>query len=152
MFKHFICDLDGTLVDHSQRLHLAPKRFGSDEEWDEFNKRSLDDIYIEGAVTTFSSLAANAGRTFLLTARSEKHREITMKKVKLHSKINRVFSQLIMRPHNTYIHDTALWKLHMLKALGVSQKSSVIMDDSDSVVRLLRDEGYFVLQPQSNSF
>lgn len=92
------CDLDGTLLDNSQRKHLLPTETHRAELWDVFNLACKDDAPLDYRIQMVRLMAATHELVYL-TGRSDVCREPTLKTL---DKFNCPPAELIMRPRDDH--------------------------------------------------
>ncbi len=134
-----VCDLDGTLCDHSARVDLAQAN-----DWDAFHARCHEDKPNRDVVTALSLIYHSKleADIYALTGRNERYRKKTLDWLSEHAPF---FTEVLMRPDNNYESDHVL-KLRMLEEkLGgkekVLERVAFVLEDRDKVIEAFRNYG-----------
>ena len=155
MIKLIVCDLDGTLCNHTPRMHLAAAG-----DWDAYHS-GLQQDEINPAVQWFLS---NTDLPLLfLTGRPEPYRGETIAWLARHEFYeNDEFEALLMRGKMQGGSDTVV-KAELLKGWleefgdakgfeGIKPEEILILEDRDKMVAAWRDLGYNCWQVAEGSF
>ena len=153
----FFIDLDGTLYDDRWRLPLVDS--GSQDPWDKYHRALVDDKRINHFVLDIIQQAIqNNSPFYFLTARPEKYRKITWRKIC--EDLKDIFQdyipdsdnklQLIMRDYSDGLnHSSAMWKVNEIKkhaALWDGEFFPISIDNDPEMLKLTSCAGIqFVL-------
>ena len=131
-----VVDIDGVLADVRHRLRHVQSR---PKNWDAFfAEASGDEVLAEGLER--SRELADAHALVYLTGRPERCRDDTLAWLTRHGFPS---GELVMRP-DTDRRPARFFKLSEIRRLSRKQEVSVVVDDDQAVVDVLRDEGYNV--------
>lgn len=134
--KAIICDLDGTLCDHSHRKHLTKA------DSDEYNSRLHLD-HPKDAVREILYRMAPHHPIILITGRSEQYREDTERwLIKYHI----CYDELHMRGICDMQSDVDVKRGIFAKIIGDSADVLFVLEDRDCVVDMWRSIGLTCLQ------
>ena len=147
-----VVDLDGTLCDHSHRIHHAVNR-DYETYHGELGKDELH-LHIRMIVKGFLNLDPE-NNALLLTGRNEAWRTQTLHWLDLKN-VAHFFDHLLMRSDKNWEPDHEL-KLRMLLDyfgghFGAQESVAFILEDRDKVVRAFRDMGFKCLQVAQGDF
>lgn len=149
--NYVIIDLDGTLCDCSQRVHLAQAG-----KWDDFHSLIADDQPFKD-VASFIDLISNLEfvSIIMLTGRNESYRNQTDRWMNKHSI---VCDRLIMRPDKNFESDHVL-KPRMLcdevfegNFEKMKEEVIVVLEDRDKVVEAWRNLGIDCWQVRNGTY
>jgi hydroxymethylpyrimidine pyrophosphatase-like HAD family hydrolase len=125
--KYVVCDLDGTLCDHSKRLYLAWSG-----DWDDYNEGCfLDKINKQVYDFLWHQKRKNKVDFVFLTGRSEKHRSITENWLMSQMDLQESKYHLIMRPEGEYLAAPS-FKLAALTTWRL--KNSIMIDEIECAI------------------
>lgn len=141
----FIFDLDGTLVDISHRMHLYDQG-----EWDEFNRRCVDDIPLPTTIL-MAKLLSQHFAIEVWTARNENARADTIAQL---AALGIDYVHLQMRPTGNAVPDAELKRgwYQSRKADNPNFNVMGVYEDRDSVVQMWRDLGLTCYQVAPGDF
>jgi hypothetical protein len=134
-----ICDLDGTLFDHSERLKNLDTM-----DFDEYNGLLHMDPLKEPIAELVRAMRSAGHHIYFMTGRPERYRGATYDKLMKHGVI---WDELFMRPDDCMDSDTTVKKA-MFDRLTFPEQTDVlfVLEDRDCVVQLWRDLGLTCLQ------
>jgi uncharacterized HAD superfamily protein len=138
-----IVDLDGTITDPTQRLHLYRKG-----KYEEFNKAGKDDKPIENICNIIRRLKDNETDIVIITARSESCRKETINWLSLH---DIPFDNLLMRGKNDHRSDADIKRDLFNQNIKFSDVWFVL-EDRNICVDMWRGEGLSCLQVAPGDF
>ena len=127
-------DIDGTLVDSTNRLKLC--YINGSINWDCFldcNKLHLDSPLVN-AIKYANSLVERGLNIILLTGRPERMRQCTINQLKNYGLMN--FAELIMRPNDNHDPDP-VYKAHALTKVLGKYPVVVHFDDNPDTVKAI---------------
>tara|TARA_R100000664_G_C2750166_1_gene137473 strand:+ start:1118 stop:1561 length:444 start_codon:yes stop_codon:yes gene_type:complete len=138
-----LCDLDGTLSDYSERVHLYKEK-----DYKSFNEAGINDKPIEKVCEIIRNLHSDAVEVIVMTARDESCRRNTA----LWLYKNKIpFDQLLMRPENDFSSDqdckSKLFEIHF-----DIEDIWFVLEDRNSVVDMWREKGLTCLQVSRSDF
>lgn len=141
-----IFDIDGTLADNGERqvfLRTKPKN------WVKYNEGMENDKPIAPTIKTLQLWRSYANADiFLVTGRSEEHREVT-KKWLYHNAI--FYSNLYMRADKDYRDDTEV-KSDIADEIEKTHQIVAVYDDRQKVVDMWRARGILCYQCAPGDF
>lgn len=144
--SHIIVDLDGTMTDHSHRLHFVLTK-----QYDEFHALlHLDPPFTEIIELVHAMTVAYPGMFVLgVTGRNERFRKASEEWFMKHDCAH-LLDHILMRPDNDFTQDPELKVRLIEEYFGSKEKAlesvSFCLDDKASVVEALRNYGFKVLQ------
>jgi hypothetical protein len=136
-----ICfDIDGTLADINHRVHYWRE---SPKNWAMFKSEMINDTPIEPICFMARSMSLLGHHVILCSGRGEETREVTENWLNKH---NIKFKKLYMRAEKDYRSDDIV-KKELLDQIVVDfgQKPDIWFDDRPRVVKMLRENGVFVV-------
>jgi len=138
---YIICDLDGTLCDHSHRKHMSHLDF------DHYNGLLHLDHPRQGILYLLSAMESDGHYVILITGRPEQYREATEDWLWKHTGVYFEHRGLYMRPTGNMESDIHL-KASIFESLPDDVKRDVlfVLEDRDCVVDMWRDLGLLCLQ------
>jgi predicted kinase len=131
-----ICDLDGTLAEHTGREPF---------EWDRIPEDKIDWRMRDMLIT----LSENHTKIFFLTGRPENVREQT--ELWLNENYGGAYT-LIMRPEKQFGKGNAVKKELYEQHIKGKYNVIAVLEDSNSCVEMWRNEGLLTLQPQNSDY
>ena len=149
--NYVIIDLDGTLCDCSQRVHLAQAG-----KWDDFHSLISEDQPFKD-VASFIDLISNLEfvSIIMLTGRNESYRNQTDRWMNKHSI---VCDRLIMRPDKNFESDHVLKPRMLCDELfegnfeKMKEEVIVVLEDRDKVVEAWRNLGIDCWQVRNGTY
>ena len=144
-----IFDVDGTLMDVEHRRHFVS---GPSKDWDSF----MDPKVMEGdspnqPVVDIALAMAEAGHEIVVvSARNERHREVTEKQ--LSSTMGVFWSHMFLRPDDSFEPDEEFKKRVLDELINAGWKPDMVFDDRDKVVNMWRENGIPCLQVAPGNF
>ena len=141
---YVICDLDGTLCDHTHRRHLSHLDF------DQYNGMLHLDHPRKGIVALLAAMEGDGHYIILMTGRPEQYREATEDWLWRHTGLEFEHRGLHMRPTGNMDGDVTL-KMGIFAALPNNVKDNVlfVLEDRDCVVKMWREIGLLCLQVEN---
>lgn len=140
--KCIVCDIDGCLSDSKEMVNTCITKEG-------FNRYKANKLMPTMKVNSWADWICNMGfmthELFIVTARRNSSRTTTEQWLKNN---NILYTKLYTKPDEAKERDEE-YKLRMIKALEEKYEILFIVDDSPKVVSLLRNNGYWVLQPNN---
>lgn len=140
---YLIVDIDGTLVDNTQRpQHLIPEDMTKTENWTDFNNACLDDTPIQNIIDQVKRLSPLAQLTFL-TSRGESARDNTIKQ------LNKYFLEyawvLVMRPMDNNLSPSD-YKCEWLRNEFTTTPGVpvILFDDHPDIIKMIQTEFTFI--------
>lgn len=133
-----IFDIDGTLADASDRLHLLKS---TTKDWDKFHKESVKDKPIKELKRLHQCISDSNMEIVYVTARPEKYRELTEKW--LHNNIQCSSSSwpLYMRKDSDF-RPAEVVKEEILNTLRKTGRNvSMAFDDNKACIKMFRENG-----------
>ena len=150
MFKRniILCDLDGTLSDYSERVHLY-----KDKDYKSFNEAGIHDKPIEKVCEIIRNLHCSYRpvdpiEVVIITARDESCRQDTAHWLK-RNKIP--YDGLLMRPKCDFSSDQDC-KAKLFETYFNIEEIWFVLEDRNSVVDMWRDKGLTCLQVARSDF
>ena len=150
MFKRniILCDLDGTLSDYSERVHLY-----KDKDYKSFNEAGIHDKPIEKVCEIIRNLHCSYRpvdpiEVVIITARDESCRQDTAHWLK-RNKIP--YDGLLMRPKGDLSSDQDC-KAKLFETYFNIEEIWFVLEDRNSVVDMWRDKGLTCLQVARSDF
>ena len=150
MFKRniILCDLDGTLSDYSERVHLY-----KDKDYKSFNEAGIHDKPIEKVCEIIRNLHCSYRpvdpiEVVIITARDESCRQDTAHWLK-RNKIP--YDGLLMRPKGDFSSDQDC-KAKLFETYFNIEEIWFVLEDRNSVVDMWRDKGLNCLQVARSDF
>lgn len=152
MIKLIICDLDGTLCDHTPRMHLA-----ASGDWDAYHAGLNDDMVNESVLWFLQN--SDVPLVFL-TGRPEQYRTETEEWLDRHELYEHDdYMTLLMRPRGMFGSDTVVkvetlndWVKQMPVLDGVKPSEILVLEDRDKMVAVWRNAGYHCWQVNEGAF
>jgi hydroxymethylpyrimidine pyrophosphatase-like HAD family hydrolase len=148
VIRLIVCDLDGTLYDHEQRVHLAKAK-----KWDEYHANSLDDRPNPLVADLLHAMQHRCSIVFL-TGRDALYEDHTHEWIDLNLSLDDY--HLIMRPKGDFTPDVELKSQLFAEWLGDNpgyyQHEILFLEDRDRVVEMWRNAGYQCWQVQPGDF
>ncbi len=152
---HLIVDIDGTLFDNTQRLHLVPKDPSHTENWTPFNKACEDDAPIPHIINQVCKLfemdQLSQPRLDFLTSRGADALPETHRQLSKYFDMHRGNINLYMRAMDCYL-PPADYKYGMLRLMfkqGISQiKPVILFDDHPAVIDMVQKHFPFITTVQ----
>ena len=152
MIKLVVCDIDGTISDHTPRMHLA-----ASGDWDSYHEAMADDKP-NGAVVDFLRMLGPQCHLVFLTGRPDEYRPQTSKW--LDDQFIFAFDDydaLIMREKGDFGSDVDLKPEALSKWLDesgedIKPREVLILEDRDKMVARWRDLGYNCWQVNEGAF
>lgn len=138
--KYLLLDLDGTLCDHSWRIHYAKKR-----NWDKYNSLCKDDKPNDPVYRLILDIQNNYS-IIILTGREEKYRSQTVDWLNHHGV---KFCHLFMRPNGEYKKPDYQLKIEWIKKIfggEIKEHIAFALEDRNQVVNAYRKIGIPVFQ------
>jgi hypothetical protein len=129
-----IVDLDGTLCDHSHRLHLALAG-----QWNEYHALCVDDKINED-VSWFLSMLKPDCFVIVLSGREESVKDQTIQWLVKHD-VARFIDEILLRPIGDYTPDIILKPAMMddyFNGLNWHSRVLVALDDRDKMIECWR--------------
>lgn len=150
--KCIIVDIDGTLSNHEHRLHyitLSEDRVKKD--WDSFFKEMEKDEPYEWCMELMEDMYSSANHkiVMLVTAREEKHREVTEAWLDKH---NVPYDFLYMRADGDHRDDDEIKKEIYLEKIKPDYDIVLALDDRPRICRMWRSIGIPTLQVNDVEF
>lgn len=147
----FVIDIDGTLADLSQRVHLIDHPEPSEADWDAFFEPRLvsQDKPIEEAQRALDHLIENMAPDddmIFLSGRPERLRSTTTKWLKDHFDIQVTSDELFLKPDNSREQSHKFKKDVILDNL-FDQEDLVIIDDESRNLESLSEYGITLKAP-----
>ena len=146
-----VVDLDGTLSDCSQRVHLAEAK-----EWDAFHAGIPDDKPHPDVVYALNAMIDGDDdlKLIIVTGRGEEHAEATRRWLTVHGLD--FFDQMLFRPRNDRTADHELKPRLLAEFFGteeaVRKNVKFVLEDRDRVTESLRNMGLSVWQVRAGAF
>lgn len=103
-----IFDIDGTIADTSDRIHLIKPKDGQKKNWGKFFKESINDNKFTHTWLIYQALKNTGVHIFFVTARPENNRDMTFKWLDKNG-FNK-FHGLFMRPDKEFKPDDEIKK------------------------------------------
>ena len=138
-----IFDLDGTLSDCAHRNHYLEK---TPIDLDGFDALMHTDTVIAPVAFLLKNLSGVI--KIVLTARPNKYRKVTEKRLSDYKLLSHI-EEIYMRPEEWYKKPDNLYKQSMIKFLSQKYNILLVIDDSNHVVNMWRDNGIYCLQAKS---
>ena len=135
-----ICDLDGSLVDCSKRLHYVTN---GHHHWDDFFKEIVNDTINEPIRLIVNTFFQNDYNIILCSGRPEKTRNDSQK-VLIDNNVN--FDRLYMRSDGDTRADHIVKKELLAQIIAEGWDPFLVIDDRQSVVNMWRENGLTCLQ------
>ncbi len=133
--KAIIVDLDGTLCDHSHRLHFMDSK---PKDWTSFFAGIPDDELNYWCLEIIDALRQRGYEIILVSGRPDSQRDNTLKW--LH-RFNIHFNSLFMRKQNDFREDQKvkeeIYNQHIVNFWDIL----FVVDDRDSVIKMWRNIG-----------
>ena len=138
-----IFDLDGTLSDCAHRNHYLEK---TPIDLDGFDALMHTDTVIAPVAFLLKNLSGVI--KIVLTARPNKYRKVTEKRLSDYKLLSHI-EEIYMRPEEWYKKPDNLYKQSMIKFLSQKYNILLVIDDSNHVVDMWRENGIYCLQAKS---
>ena len=138
-----IFDLDGTLSDCTHRNHYLEK---TPIDLDSFDALMHTDTVIAPVAFLLKNLSGVI--KIVLTARPDKYRKVTEKWLSDYKLLSHI-EEIYMRPKEWYKKPDNLYKKSMIKFLSQKYNILLVIDDSNHVVDMWRENGIYCLQAKS---
>lgn len=136
-----ICDIDGTLADHSHRLHLVRDK---PYNWPEFFRRMREDKPKLEVINTYHCLLAGLpAKGVLVSGRPESSRGATEHWLKI-NKIH--YDELWMRIEGDNRPDEIMKATILQEIYALGYHPYLVLDDRTKVVEMWRKHGLTCLQ------
>lgn len=144
-----VIDIDGTISEASNRLHLLPSEGKGEltEHWNDFNLACDTDEPIQPVINMVQQIASRY-TVWFVTGRSEIARDKTRSWLRKH--VTRGVEPLLTMRHPTDHRRDAPVKLDLLKRIGL-QKIAFAIEDKIEVARAFRKNGILTLMVREYS-
>jgi phosphoglycolate phosphatase-like HAD superfamily hydrolase len=143
-----IFDLDGTLANCSERLHLAQAK-----KWDAFHSRCFADLVYPAEAQICRAWVAAGGHVIYSTGRSEPFRQMTRDWLRINELPDAPLYMRAVGDHRPSTVTKVEQLDRILFYIAQSQGTiAFIMEDQDKLVALWRSLGYTCLQPRPGAF
>ena len=149
MNRYVVCDLDGTLYNHSHRIDYAIAR-----DWEEFHKASTYDTPNWDVRTGIFCFYKQGFEIIAVTGRTEKYRQRTMEWL---NKWEVPIDELLMRPDDDFRPD-ALVKVDLLSSKfkfdiqEARKQVMMILEDREIMVETWRNMGFECWQVRQGEY
>ena len=143
MERIIICDLDGTLCNCDHRL-----KFANQKNWDEFNRRCVDDTVNSDIANILSNLRSKETQIYLVSGRDSKFKDKTIEWLRLN---DIWYDKLLMRDAEDHRPDHIV-KRDILHNEIDKDKVWFVLDDRKSVVDMWREKGLRAVQVAPGDF
>lgn len=147
--KTIIVDIDGTIADPRHRLGLIETR---PRRWEQFIAESVNDSPYHDIVWLVKTLHSVGCRVIIVTARSEKEREVTTTWLENKSGLKGIYEKIYMRETGDFRNDAIVKKELLEDIYSDGYIPYLVLDDRNSVVDMWRTVGLRCLQVQPGDF
>ena len=140
--KAIICDIDGTILDISHRLHWVK---GKDTNWEEFLRE--DNILKDTPIPMTIEIIRNLNRNYpilFVTGRNKGIEDITIKQIRHYCKLREFY--IFTRTDGDHRPDTEIKEELYHKHIEPYYDVKCVFDDKTSVVNLWRSLGLLTYQ------
>ena len=158
---NYVFDIDGTLADCSHRLHFIKPPAGTihfnlkdvdwKPDWDSFHNSCDQDEPIKPVLKLLHDLLPCVDNITFLTGRPEQSRDKTIEWFAENAKLDVGWRDLFMRKDGDHREDYVV-KRELLERMGLDKSKTIIFDDRDQVVQVLRSDGWTVFQVKNGSY
>ena len=154
MTNSVICDIDGTIANNDHRSGFVDRvvlaEVGNKPDWIKYNSLMAGDMPKLKIIQVFRMLTVVQGlKGVLLTGREDVYRDVTLTWLEEHSVEH---DALYMRAAKDYRPDNIIKKELLAQAMADGFEPWLFLDDSNSVVKMWRDNGYTCLQVADGDF
>lgn len=132
-----IFDLDGTLSNHSHRIHLAES-----EAWDLYHNDAIRDTPHDAAVFLWQQLKY-ASNMVVCTGRPERFRRTALDWLWAHQMRPLI---MLMRADTDHRHNHEVRREQLAIIRSTLGEPHLAIDDQDSVINMYREQGIYCLQ------
>jgi len=144
-----IIDIDGTIADHSHRLHHIRK---TPEDYDLFNAAMGGDTPIRDTLWLIDLLITAQDEQedfifFICTGRPEDYRYLTTEWLQNHApRLNNIVHEMLMRPSKDFRKDAIIKDEMRQQIEGRGFNIRMVLEDRQQVVDMWRKNGITCLQ------
>ena len=142
--KAIIVDIDGTLADHSHRLHYVQ---GEKKQWDLFFDDMSNDSINEWCHELINSLKSSGYQILLVSGRPRDYEETTVAWLK---KYKVEYDDLFCRKAGDYRSDSIVKKEIYQENISEKYEILFVVDDRFSVIKMWRELGLICLDCKYN--
>jgi hydroxymethylpyrimidine pyrophosphatase-like HAD family hydrolase len=140
-----LCDIDGTLSDHSHRLHHVTNK---PRNYEAYYAAMANDFPIVEASAALGKILETPGVSLvLLTGRPERYRSITKDWLRTNFPEIPYHTPIIMRPDGNYAKASIYKETAIFELLKTGEQSFLFIDDDERNTDMYSKYGIFLLAP-----
>lgn len=148
--KCVIVDVDGTIANLDHRLHFYMEN--KNKNWEKFIEAAKDDAPYGDILFLVQAIEYFGASILIVTARSEKERDMTVKWLHDVAGLENMYKKLYMREAGDY-RDDAIVKREILDQIILDGYDPILaLEDRDHVVQMWRDAGITCLQVKNGDY